>query len=104
MVRELLMARVVLNRAELDDLLRSEGGEVGQYVVKKCQQVVNQARSVCPVDTGNLRGSITYEIAREGNEIIGRVGTNVPYAIFVHEGTRYMPARPFLREGLAAIT
>lgn len=99
------MARVVLNQQELGELLRSEDGAVGRYLIQQSQRVVNAARAACPVDTGNLRASITYEIARDGASggLSARIGTNVPYAVYVHEGTRYMPARPFLREGLAAL-
>ncbi len=44
--------------------------------------------------TGNLRGG-TFGRA-DGNDII--IGATAEYAIYVHEGTRYMSARPFLRE------
>lgn len=98
------VARVVLNQKELTELLASPEGATGQYLVRKSQQVVNQARSRCPVDTGNLRGSITYEIARDGDGLSARVGTNVPYAIYVHEGTRYMAPRPFLREAIDSVS
>ena len=46
-----------------------------------------------PVDTGRLRAS-TQEVFRP---LYGEVGTHVNYDIFVHEGTRFMKARPFLR-------
>ncbi len=52
------------------------------------------------VDTGRLRTSITHEVERSGKEIIGRVGTNVDYAIPLEYGTSRMAARPFLRVGL----
>ena len=42
--------------------------------------------------TGNLAGSINIEVKTNSLEIIGEVGTNVPYGIFVEEGTR--PHRP----------
>ena len=45
---------------------------------------------------GTLRRSITSVV--EGSR--GIVGTNVNYARFVHEGTRRMQRRPFLRWGL----
>lgn len=49
-----------------------------------------------PVDTGRLRAS-TYS---RFQPLTGIVGTNVDYGIFVHEGTRFMPARPFLRDAV----
>jgi len=38
--------------------------------------------------TGYLRNSITSEVRREAYRILGITGTNMKYAIFVHEGTR----------------
>ena len=52
------------------------------------------AKQLCPVDTGNLRNSITHEQMDEKTEVIG---TTVKYAPFVELGTVKMKARPFLR-------
>lgn len=49
----------------------------------------------CPVDTGNLRGSITYEVDTDGNAVY--IGTNVEYAPYVELGTSRQKAQPFLR-------
>lgn len=54
------------------------------------------SRRNTPVDTGRLRAS-HYE--RFGN-LRGETGTNTNYDIFVHEGTRFMRARPFLRQAV----
>lgn len=49
-----------------------------------CIVVERAAKEKCPVgDTGNLRGSITSE----WNDEEGRVGTNLFYAPYVHQGT-----------------
>lgn len=80
--------------------MASETGAVGLNLVKRVNRVKNGARARCPVDTGNLRGSITSEIRQTSSGLIGRVGTNVPYAIYVHEGTKYQAAQPFLRDAL----
>lgn len=45
------------------------------------------------VDTGRLKGSISYHADSE--EVV--VGTNVEYAIYVHEGTRRMAPNRFLK-------
>lgn len=37
------------------------------------------------VDTSNLKNSINYQVASDENAVY--VGTNVEYAIYVHEGT-----------------
>lgn len=51
-----------------------------------------QSRINTPVDTGILRAS-TYE---RFATLRGEVGTNTEYDLFVHEGTRFMGARPYL--------
>jgi hypothetical protein len=46
-----------------------------------------------PVLTGRLRGSAYSRF----KPLSGEVGTNTNYDRFVHEGTKFMPARPYLR-------
>lgn len=55
----------------------------------------NYAAKKCPVDTGNLRGSITYEVDAAGKAVY--VGTNVEYAPYVELGTSRQKAQPYLR-------
>lgn len=43
------------------------------------------AAGLCPVDTGNLRGSITHTV--NGGEKSAYIGTNVEYAPYVELGT-----------------
>lgn len=49
----------------------------------------------CPVDTGNLRGSIAYEVDAADSAVY--IGTNVEYAPYVELGTSHQKAQPFLR-------
>lgn len=49
----------------------------------------------CPVDTGNLRGSIAYEVDAGDSAVY--IGTNVEYAPHVELGTSRQRAQPFLR-------
>lgn len=53
------------------------------------------AKRACPVDTGNLRNSVTHAV--ESAEGAVYVGTNVEYAPYVEMGTRRTAAQPFLR-------
>lgn len=55
----------------------------------------NYAARKCPVDTGNLRGSITYEVDAGDNAVY--IGTDVEYAPYVELGTSRQKAQPFLR-------
>lgn len=53
------------------------------------------AEKKCPVDTGNLRGSITHEVDTADNAVY--IGTNVEYAPYVELGTSRQEAQPFLK-------
>lgn len=58
--------------------------------------VLTQAVRLVPVDTGNLKGSLT-------NRVVGmtaEVGTNVEYAEYVEYGTRRSVAKPYLRPAI----
>lgn len=80
----------------------------GDKAIKNMEQAVNmaltasalivegQAKALVPVDTGNLKGSITHEV----KEKEARVGTNVEYAPFVELGTSKMAAQPYLNPAL----
>lgn len=54
---------------------------------KACIMVEGVAKEKAPVDDGQLRQSITFEVDEKGNEIVGYVGSNVEYAPYVHQGT-----------------
>lgn len=53
-----------------------------------------RSRRNTPVRTGRLRSS-TYE--RFYASLKAEIGTHTNYDLFVHEGTRFMRARPYLR-------
>lgn len=50
--------------------------------------------------TGTLGRGITHEVEKTATVVIGRVGTNITYAIPLEFGTSKMAARPFMRPGL----
>lgn len=60
--------------------------------------VQGDAVNRCPVDTGNLRQSIAFDVDEDAKSTI--VGTNVHYAPYVELGTVKMKAQPFLRPAL----
>lgn len=54
------------------------------------------------LDTGTLFDSITASIVRVSqNTFTVSVGTTVPYAIYVHEGTSKLKGRPFITDAMA---
>ena len=46
--------------------------------------------------TGDLQRSMTYAV----DDNVLTVGTNLEYGIWVHDGTRKMDGRPFIRDGI----
>ncbi|MCU1617790.1 MAG: hypothetical protein JWO98_5330 [Frankiales bacterium] len=60
-------------------------------------RVVGNARRTVPVRTGHLEENIVDEVGRDGGVITLRVGTDVPYGIYVELGTSRMAAQPWLR-------
>lgn len=58
------------------------------------------AKQLCPVDTGNLRNSITHTTEDEGHTVV--IGTSVYYAPFVELGTNkpHREPRPYLRPAI----
>lgn len=55
------------------------------------------AKKLCPVDTGNLRNSITHDTAEESGDLVEYIGTNVEYAPYVELGTLRTKAQPFIK-------
>jgi len=58
----------------------------------------SDAKYNCPVDTGALQADIEIYSAKLDRQI----GNNLPYSIFVHNGTYKMAARPYLLNAFEA--
>lgn len=67
-----------------DEILRALG-EACERGLERCgKKAVEYAKDLCPVDTGNLRNSITHTV-EDGKKAI--VGTPTKYAIYQELGT-----------------
>ena len=86
---------LVVNWATWKTLV-AENGPVAALLEKMVLKVEREAKSLCPVDTGRLRSSITSQVYTEEDTIVGVVGTDVEYAAFVEFGTSRASAQPFL--------
>lgn len=74
------------------------------HVRATAELVSTGGKERAPVDTGVLRASITAQMTGLTSATVG-TGPQAPYSIHVHEGTRRMSPRPFLRQaGEAART
>ena len=81
-------------------LIKEVGQKCFQNMEKACLLVEGDAKREVRVDTGRLRASITHEIEKTKDETIGRVGSNVEYAVYQEYGTSKMRGHPYLRPAL----
>lgn len=82
--------------------LRAMPTSIGRHLavaIKKSAFLVERhAKIFTPVDTGRLRGSIAADI----HPMKATIEPHTNYAIYVHEGTRFMVGRPFMTKGKTA--
>lgn len=86
-----------INDTALRALLTGPNGPVWRDIQLRSNRVKNAARRLCPVDEGRLRASIDVEMRMSRVGPVGRIGTNVEYAIWVHEGTGIYAGRGLIR-------
>jgi hypothetical protein len=107
--------RRVVNHAEYYSLFNSPSGGIARDMNRRGIRVQSAAKNNLSgttgsgpkrIDTGHLRSSLTHELFFLGGNIGTRVGTNVHYSMYVHEGTgiygpKHMPIRPKTKNILA---
>lgn len=86
----------------LPRLIAQAPSRVGAVVQRTVRAVEREAKVLCPVDTGRLRGSIHGQMTGPTE---GEVGTDVEYAQPVHDGHHtasgsYVPGQPYLTPAL----
>lgn len=106
-------------RLDSDDLRKyvtRRGGGADRYLNKKGQQIVAIAKELTAGPAGPasrgfpvgirsrlLHSSLRHQVdpdAGRGLTLVLRVGTDVEYAVWVHEGSYKMMGRPFLTEAM----
>ncbi|MCT2357080.1 HK97 gp10 family phage protein [Brevibacterium casei] len=71
-------------------------GMAADAVAKTAADIAADAKVFAPVDTGNLRNSIGYDITEDSGGVEAEVGPTASYAQFLEHGTSTMAPRPFL--------
>lgn len=94
--------RVHSDAGAIRNLVAGPNGPVAKDLARRAIRVESRAKTLCPVDTGRLRSSIRWQIVRRPAGLVAIIGSDVQYAGLVHNGTRYMRARPFLVDALPA--
>lgn len=75
-----------MNAEALEALLKGPDGEVAKDIQRRAVQVDRAAKRNCPVDTGRLRSSITWEMQSDAAGPYAVVGSNVVYALIIELG------------------
>lgn len=83
-------------RAAVEKLQLRSTGDLQRVAIA----VQNEARQLCPVDTGRLRASIQHVMGEDDRGPYADVGTNVQYGPYVEYGTSRQAAQPFMRPAL----
>jgi HK97 gp10 family phage protein len=92
-----------IDEAAVQALATDPDGPVYRDLERRCLKAQQVATDLCPVDTGRLQASIDYVIVRDAKGLVGYVGSNVEYAIYVELGTWRTSAQPYLRPAAAAV-
>lgn len=82
-----------------DPLLQRVYQTADQRMMLAGVMMVERARELAPVHSGELRDSIGF-IYRQSDRVV-QLYADAPYAIFVEFGTYFMKARPYLRPAMA---
>lgn len=99
------MTLISINVSQLSALaadLNQRGRHVGTGVAtatrKAGMDVERDGKILCPVDTGNLRNSISTTVTGSGNsaEIGVEIGPTANYGDFVETGTSRMRPQPYM--------
>lgn len=76
--------------SQIPAALAAVGGQAAFYCAEELENYPRR------VDTGRLKNSINFSV--QDKEV--QIGTNVEYAIYVHEGTSRMTPNRFLKNGM----
>ena len=82
-----------------DEVLKGLSDAVERSLIRIGSAAEGYAKKECPVDTGNLRNSITNEVRSSEKAVY--IGTNVEYAAYVELGTVRTKAKPYLKPAAA---
>lgn len=86
---------VRLHRGAINTFLYAPGGPITRNVRKLGYDVRRVAQRRAPKDTGKLASSITVTTGSAPGMVYAEIGSNLPYALWRHEGTGiYGSGRP----------
>lgn len=75
---------------------------MSRAIRKTAHDIERTAKRICPVDTGNLRNSISTSISGGAATITAEIGPTADYAGYVEEGTSRQAPQPYMRPAFDA--
>ena len=75
----------VILESHLDEVLKLKDEALERALVKIGATAERYAKELCPVDTGDLRNSISFQDVPEEEAVY--IGTNIEYAPYIEFGT-----------------
>ena len=90
------------NTDNTDDIIREVGQKKEAFVFAGGLIANGEMKRRAPVDTGQLRGSITTETGSDGGQVYSDTGPTAHYAEYVEFGTRFQTAQPYAEPGWQA--
>lgn len=75
------------------------GARIAKAIRKTAHDIEADAKILVPVDTGNLKNSISTDILNDGRfeNMAAEIGPTAHYGRYVEEGTSRMGPQPYLR-------
>lgn len=94
-----------MDEAALRRLLNGPQSGVARALARKAIATETAAKQIATseglVDTGRYRASISWRLGQDGQGLFAEIGSKVPYARFLEEGTRPHTIRPRTKKALA---
>lgn len=77
---------------------RQVGNRARDVIRKTAYDIERDAKALVPVDTGNLKSSISHSDLRIGNSgaLVAEIGPTANYGVFVEQGTSRMAPQAFM--------
>src|SRR6266581_3111222 len=80
---------------KLEDLHGEDlDGEMEIAVQEELEEIKLESQEIVPYDTGKLHDSAFVDVRREHGRVVGNVGYDTPYALYVHENPDAYHAPP----------
>jgi hypothetical protein len=95
--------RIVWSGDGLRELFAGPESPVAKDLARRAEAVRGEAVRRCPVNTGRLRSSIRWSLVTDEAGLVALVGSDVEYALWVHEGARGRQGVPFLVDALQVV-